>query len=402
MQNNQPPIPNGHCKPEDNSTNISKLIIEIQEICLSSSLSFDMNYNSTFLEFLKQNSRKIIEKFSTSFKVSSKLQGIISKKSFFKTRKDTFVKKTLENVILPPKSKIFITVSQNLRIEEIKKINQVVGPSSLDVPYPQAIIDYLKQSEPTIENQIPMEKILKLFFIIRQIQAQLGFSNFPMQISAFILKKDENFFKGLWTKIMQESKINKMKEIEEDYINNNKLYAQKYANFFCSICMVYGCFHFIKVTAQEEQNKYKTVFYLPENVNTNIEIKWYQNFRCFSSTDCCRGLKKNKKFNGDFQNMELKKFRKFERKLIEFCKDYNMMNPCFIYLLLKNGSSNKTCVDIKIYIEKTFFSKQNDQIEQEKPHGILEPIKFKHVRKGRAKCVEYIPCFHEGFYFIFF
>ncbi len=53
-----------------------------------------------------------------------------------------------------------------------------------------------------------------------------------------------------------------------------------------------------------------------------------------------------------------KDFKKFEKKLINFCKEHNCLSPCYISKLLKNTDSDKKCCDIYKYIQEAKLDRE--------------------------------------------
>lgn len=390
----------GHLNLEENPPEIletfSNYFNKIQDSCIKNSIYFDIHYKLFYNEFLKQTYSQLQKKSNYSLKILSQLKILISRKNYFTKRIPKDVVKQFERVILPPKTKLYISLFKNIRREEINSIYQIIGPSSLEKPYSPKKLDLIKTNLLKLENQIPADKILKLSFIIKEIQFHFGMSRNYLKILAVLLGKNENILDCLWTKMLKDFQLKKIKKNKDD---DKKIYAKKYVNYFCSICMVYGCIHFINVNNMHKNNQEKneTFCVLP------VKIKWFLGFRCKSlSADCWRNLKKREIFNGGCLVFHYQKFRKYERKLIEFCRDYNMLNPCFIYLMLNNGNSNKTCSDIKIYVEQALYSGKFNNMELEKKNAFEISSNTKLIKRKKEKLPEYVPCFHEGFFFCAF
>lgn len=385
-------LENNNKKFEETSEKVLNAFMKIQEVCVQKSSFFDHSFNFVFKKFYQKNNFQIEEADYYKDNYKNRLEITLKRKLFFKKRKKERIKKTIQNINIPPKSKIYITLSQNIRIEEIKNIWQIIGPSSLDNVYSQKTLKLLENPDTCNSKQFPLDRILKISYLIREIQKNFGISSQYMKMAAVIFQKKESSFDYFWRKILKDSN---QKNGKETLIK--KIYPKKYSHYFCSICNVYGCFHFVNnSSSQSTDTNYESPFYFPKNIKKSFKIKWFLLYRCKDKKDCFRNFKKKDCYN--IKGNEHTIFKKFEKKVIEFCQDFEMLNSCFIYLILKNGGSNKNCNEIRNYLD---YMNEQKKIEIYKCSNIHR-IRFLnnhsniYKKKINEQLVEYIPCFHEG------
>lgn len=371
---------------EEDTQNIPKTFLNIRNAIISHSLIFDENFNMIYHDFYTQNKYLIEEAnyFKNNYK--KRLEITLNGKQYLKNRKHVILTKMLKNVNLPPKTKIYLTLSQNIKFEKITKISEIIGASSLQYVYSQKKISNLIDESFSFEREVPAEKILKLCYIIKQIQKEFGISSSYMKMTSVILQKNEELLNYFWNK----SLLNSSKSEENIYMKPKKLYAKKYSNYFCSICLVYGCFHYDSRGTYKSQ--YESLVYFPRKIKTSFTINWFLHYRCKGNPECFRIEKMRKILK---EKSQRKNFKKFERKIIEYCQDFNMLNCCLIFLLLKKGSSDKTCSDIKYYLEEiaaNSIDNENNNIKKLKllSNGIALN------KKKPIKISTFTPCYHKG------
>lgn len=422
---------------KENKDESSLPIEQVTKFLLTASNDFDNKLKEIFHQFININSKIYLQSKAIVNKTNSQLMKPISEKirklfaKHLKQNSNKHHSKTINKEIslslrqIPMKTKIYIGLNSNLRLDEHQSFESLIGPHSLDNICSK--LDYetfLNMKKALLKiNPIPLESIPKLVHLIKKFQSEYGLDLKNMRTLSAFLDLDTVSLGYFW---LSEAK----KKLEFGAAASNskpkKLYTQKYVRFYCNICQIYACnFHFkeeIPDDNNEELNTdysyYEFYMKLPskqlfyQSFEENF-IQWVSYYRCPPTKNkfCYRMLNKDM----DLTQIETLKLKKYQKELLKHCMKYNMMTPCFIHLLTQDP--NTPCLVFYIYMAQNGLFKQkedffknlkdlvandtlnqdNEKINQQK-RNINNPKKLwknKNWNKDQD-FMEYIPCFHEG------
>ena len=411
---------------------------QITKFLLSVALEFDLKSQEIFTTFLQINTKSQILATNFSRKPLSQISRILSEKLQF------FIKKTNKQIPLrasarpskreisvsarqiPPKTKIYIGLSDNLRLDEHQSLESMIGPRSLDSLCNQQdyeLFEMMKRNFAKL-GPLPLASIPKLVHLIKRFQSQYGLNLSNIRTLSAFLDMNVTPIGYFW---LSEAK----NSLDEPPTTKKKIYTQKYIRFFCTICQIYACnFHFLNKDdlqqAEDEENPdysyYNTFYTMPkkqlyiQNFKEN-QVYWVNIYRCSKDMNsyCYRALDAKL----DISQVETIKMKKYQRELINHCITFNMLTPCFLYLLCKsfNPQENTPCLAFYLYIMQNGLLKKRDEhlkglklaVELENKNlpndksniikksaiNAKKPWKKKDWNKDQ-EFMEYIPCFHEN------
>lgn len=416
---------------EENSLSIE----EVTKFLLATSNDYDNKLKEIFLQFISINSKIYLQSKGIVNKTNSQLIKPISekiRKSFAKHLKQNSHKhhaKTINKEIslsmnqIPMKTKIYIGLNSNLRLDEHQTFESLIGPHSLDSICSK--LDYemfLTMKKGLIKiNPIPLETIPKMVHLVKKFQSEYGLNLKNMRTLSALLDIDAVSLGYFW---LNEAK--KKLELEPQVSKPKKIYTQKYVRFYCNICQIYACnFHFKEEIPDDNNEESNTDYSYYENYTKwpskqlflqNFKepmIQWANYYRCPPTKNkfCFRMLHKDI----DVTQIETLKLQKYQKELLKHCMKYNMLNPCFIHLLTQDP--NIPCLVFYIYITQNALNKKkdefilnlrnlvnndalspdNEKINQQKKNANNPKKLWKNKNWNKDQdFMEYIPCFHEG------
>ena len=423
-------------QPDDNK---SPPLEQITKFLLTVALEYDSKSQEIFMQFIQFTQKSLLHTQTVSRKPQFQLCRIITEKlqPFLKSRvikpSSTVAsyRKPLRREIeltarkLPPRTKIYIGLNYNLRLDEHQTLESMIGPRSLDLLcnlQDFQLFETMKRNLAKL-GPLPLSSIPKLVYMIKRFQGQYGLNlNNVRTLSAF-LDMNVTSIGYYW---LSEAK----KTLEEPAINKKKIYTQKYIRFFCNICQIYACnFHFLQkddFLVEEDENPeysyYNTFYNIPkkqlyiQNFKEN-QVYWVNIYRCSKDLGsyCYRALDPKL----DISMVETITMKKYQKELINHCITFNMITPCFMYLLCKSVNPQETtpCLKFYLYIMQNQLLKKRDEllktlklsvemenktVNSEKLNQIKKNMynpkklwKTKHWNKDQ-EFIEYIPCFHEN------
>lgn len=403
---------------------------ELTKSLLLISNDYDNKIQEIFKSFYASNAKIYLQSKVIVSKTANQLLQPLSEKLkgfLLKTQKHgvtRFLTKSTSKEIdlswnqFPIKTKIYLRLNSNLRLDENQSFESLIGPKSLDKPIPEQDYKILLTKNVEKMSSLPLESRPKLVHLVKKFQDIYGFDLNNMRTLSAFLGIEDVTLSYFW---LSERK----KNLGTPNNNLKKIYTQKYARFYCNICQIYACnFHFINKEDFQEDNEdgadysYYEFFKLPyrqifmQNFKESI-ISWVTYYRCPSSIKqfCYRHLDKKL----DIKQVENFKLKKYQRELINHCLKYNMMTPCFLYLLTQDPKT--PCLVFYLYMiqnnylakkddffrtMKTLIEKENLILDNEKINKqqkyILNPKKLwknKNWNKDQ-EFIEFLPCFHQN------
>lgn len=395
---------------------------------LLTSVQYDIKFSDTFSSFAKWNKQQIHSslilrnrKYATCYAEIKDKLSYLSKKSKSNKYKSFIREIKLTSSQIPCRSKIYLPLKNNVRLDEKQSLESMIGPNSLLEVCPKQDYDLFEMSNKKLSflSELQFGSLNKLKFMIKQFQENYGYSLDNMRTMSALLNIKNMTAAYYWlgmSKILFENTESEKKR---------KIYSKKYIKFFCNICHIYACnYHFLAnddILADNEDSSsysyYDNFYILPKKQIyyqnfKDFAFSWVHSYRCPKTAEstCFRALKEDV----DIENVEKINLQKFEMELIKHCLNYNMINPCFIHLLLKNNEGYKRpCAVFFIYIMQNKLIKRRDEylknlkatvdIEnknlqlQKKNNSLISRKSLKNkIWKKNQEFMEFIPCFHDG------
>jgi hypothetical protein len=395
---------------------------------IKASIQYDAKFSevfSTFTEWNRQQIRSVLllrsKKYTACFaEVKDKLSYLNKKSKHGKYK--CFVREIrIPTNQIPFHSKIYLPLKNNIRLDEKQSLESMIGPNSLMEVCPKQdyILFEISNKKLSYLNDLRYGSLSKLKFMIKQFQENYGYSLDNMRTMSALLNINNMTTAYYWLGRTKNLLENVGSEKEQ------KIYSKKYIKFFCNICHLYACnYHFLTnddILADSEDSSsysyYDNFYILPKKQIyyqnfKDFAFSWVHSYRCPKTAEstCFRALKEDV----DIESVEKINLQKFEMELIKHCLNYNMINPCFIYLLLKNKEGYKRpCAVFFLYIMQNKLIKRRDEyiktlksnveIEnknlqlQKKNNSVISRKTLKNkIWKRNQEFMEFIPCFHDG------